>query len=115
MRERLRADMAEQELGEERGRVNAVQHQLESERKLREAAERQVMQLQAAPPQKQQQQQQQQQEEQNMLVAPPAGTMDGYVPVATVQLMTAAMTANAAAMSANLKVMESAFGAHRYP
>jgi hypothetical protein len=109
MRERLRADMAEQELGEERGRVNAVQHQLESERKLREAAERQVMQLQAAPPQKQQQ------EEQNMLVAPPAGTMDGYVPVATVQLMTAAMTANAAAMSANLKVMESAFGAHRYP
>jgi hypothetical protein len=93
-------------LGEERSRANAAQRELENERRLREVAERQVLQLEAAPARERQQQPPQ-------LTAPPKGSSsgtDGFVPVETVQLMSVAMSANAAAMTANAKALESVFG-----
>ena len=114
MRERLRADMAEQELDEERSRANAVTRELESERRLRERAEevgaglkKQVSLLEnaassgAAAAARVPQLQAPLHVAQHQQVAVPAAAGEqrtGFVPVQTVQLMTAAMSANAIAM-----------------
>eukprot|EP01043_Picozoa_sp_COSAG02_P018859 COSAG02_NODE_892_length_16138_cov_14.599875_13_plen_1256_part_00 len=106
MRHKLRADMAEQELSEEKARADAATKELESERRLREQAE------QAGAGLRQQlsalETMQQSPDMQRLTAAPTRSLLNasvgqqqaapGLVPVQTVQLMTAAISANALAM-----------------
>lgn len=106
MRHKLRADMAEQELGEERARASAATEELSKERRLREQAEQTGADLreQLSVLEKTQQPTHMQR-----LTALSTGASanagkghpeaaSGLVPVQTVQLMTAAISANALAM-----------------
>ena len=103
MRHKLRADMAEQELSEERARADAATRELDSERRLREQAEQagaslrhrlSALETTQQPP-----------DVPRAIAAPTStslnastGKQQGLVPLQTVQLMTAAISANALAM-----------------
>ena len=93
MRERLRADMAERELGEERTHASAAVSKVDSERRLRRQAEEDGAGLRRTV----------ESVKSGSMVAASSGAVEqqqqlGFVPVQTVQLMTAAISANAAAM-----------------